>query len=136
MRKWISLLAGVLIALISSVAAAQLAGPDKPRSAVIQAEGDYGGWTYGEFSFRPTSSGSATFELERPTIYITRSDVNDPRAKELGIKAGAAYLLVQDGGTFKFLQDIDVSKSDQELCAQFGVEPKRGLRVTYVIPRQ
>ncbi len=139
MRKLLTLVAIIVVSTCPQwTSVAQWADPAqhvRPRSLVIQAANEYGGWTYSGVDFNISGNLSVNMELEKPTIYIIRSIFNDARAQELGIKAGAAYLF-QEPGTFQFVRDIDVRLTDSELCALFGVEPKRGLHVTYVIPRQ
>jgi hypothetical protein len=60
-----------------------------------------------------------------PTINIIRKLLpnEQKRAKELGIEEGSAYL-IKALGDWRFLRKVDLSKSNEELAAEFGVKKK------------
>ena len=41
-------------------------------------------------------------------------------ANRLGLLSGKAYLLTNDG-SYKFIRNVDLNKTDKELCAEFGI---------------
>ena len=55
-------------------------------------------------------------------VYVWRNFSNDelPFANKLNIKTGNAYLKISDN-LFKFIRKIDMTKSDKEICLEFGI---------------
>lgn len=79
---------------------------------------------YGMMSFGLRPSGvlgpARASGPKRVVIFRAIRPANAARAKELGVKPGAAYLLTESGG-FKYIRDVDLKLTDEQLCKQFGV---------------
>ncbi len=84
------------------------------------------GVIYGDLQFKMNGAGPMEAEGKGPNkVYIWRDFLKDelPMAKKQGLHVGAAYLKTNND-KFKFIRDVDLTKSDKQLCAEFGIKIK------------
>jgi hypothetical protein len=87
-------------------------------------------YAYGMQMFYQGASGVAQFfGGMTPSVYIWRDfskgiympiEEMTKLARNLGLRPGVAYLLVKDN-RFKVIRKVDLNKTNEQLCAEFGV---------------
>ena len=95
--------------------------PAQVKAASVKICSAEGSLTMGVMNFSSSMQPSPA----SPCVWIIRSIEPSEleRTKELGIEVGKAYLATEKGGSIhlEFLEAIDLSKSDKEIAAEFGV---------------
>ena len=85
-----------------------------------------GGHAYGMLMFYTGNSGMAQSSGGMPPeviIWREFSAGSIANAKKLGVKPGIAYLN-EGANKYKFIRKVDLNKTDEQLCAEFGVSSK------------
>jgi hypothetical protein len=95
----------------------------KANSIYIGAQGS--GQYYGTLMFAlGANSPVSTFAGGKGPINVFvwrdfgKNEIEE--AKRIGLLSGKAYLQTNEG-SFKFIRNVDLNKSDKELCAEFGI---------------
>ena len=93
----------------------------KAKTIAICSNG--GGMIYGCFTMTMDKSGEGNVKPCEPIIYLWRNflDFQLPFVQKNDLRTGVAYLKT-DKNQYRFEKEVDLNKSDEEICSLFGLD--------------